>query len=125
VVLVGFGTRRGTVITGGMWGASTREVAVPPARTGSLEDALHRTAPAQALFVFQRVDRPGLLTAVLPHRAIGVVYHPDRERWGNDVSTVLGERYDAFLWFDESTAVRPLPTRRVDAFDPETYPSGV
>ncbi|TQM78318.1 erythromycin esterase-like protein [Saccharothrix saharensis] len=125
VVLVGFGTHRGTVIAGEAWGAGTREVAVPPARPGSLEDALHRTAPAAALFVFPRDDRPDLLTAVLPHRAIGVVYHPDRERWGNYVSTVLGERYDAFLWFDESRAVRPLPVRRVDAFEPETYPSGV
>ncbi|MFJ6673825.1 erythromycin esterase family protein [Actinosynnema sp. NPDC091369] len=125
VVLVGFGTHRGTVVAGEAWGASMQEMAVPPARPGSLEDVLHRTAPDRALFVFPRDDRPDLLTDVLPHRAIGVVYHPERERWGNYVSTVLGERYDVFVWVDRSTALRPLPTRRVDALEPGTYPSGV
>jgi erythromycin esterase len=61
---------------------------------------------------------------VLDHRAIGVVYHPERERWGNYVPTVLGDRYDAFLWFDETRALLPLPTRRVDTLEPETYPTG-
>ncbi|MEU4769833.1 erythromycin esterase family protein [Actinosynnema sp. NPDC023794] len=125
VVLVGFGSHRGTVIAGEAWGASTRAMPVPPARPGSLEDVLHRDAPGEALFVFPHHDQPDLLTATLPHRAIGVVYHPERERWGNYASTVLGRRYDAFLWFDETAALRPLHARRVDVFEPETYPSGV
>jgi erythromycin esterase-like protein len=61
----------------------------------------------------------------LVQRAIGVVYRPERERLGNYVPTVLGDRYDAFLWFDETRAVTPLPAGRVDALEPETYPSGV
>ncbi|MCE7000262.1 erythromycin esterase family protein [Saccharothrix sp. S26] len=125
VVLVGFGTHRGTVIAAEAWGSGTRSTPVPPARPGSLEDVLHRTAPAEALFVFPRPGGPDLLTAVLPHRAIGVVYHPERERWGNYVPTVAGERYDAFVWCDRSTALRPLRADRVDVFEPETYPSGV
>ncbi|AXB41360.1 erythromycin esterase family protein [Amycolatopsis albispora] len=111
VVLVGFGSHRGTVVAGESWGAPMRELPVPPARAGSLEDVLHRSAPAQALFTFPRLDRPDLLTTELPHRAIGVVYHPERERWGNYVPTVVGDRYDAFGWFDESRALRPLNTR--------------
>ena len=75
--------------------------------------------------MFPRDDRPDVLTGTLEHRAIGVVYHPDRERWGNYVPTVLGERYDAVCWFDESRALRPLHVRTVDAVEPETYPSGV
>ncbi|MCC8246129.1 erythromycin esterase family protein [Saccharothrix luteola] len=47
---------------------------------GSLGDVLHGTAPDEALFVFPHDDQPDLLTATLPHRAIGVVYHPERER---------------------------------------------
>ncbi|MFD1152654.1 erythromycin esterase family protein, partial [Saccharothrix hoggarensis] len=126
VVLVGFGAHRGTVIAGDAWGADQRVMPVPPARDGSLEDELHHTAPGEALFVFPPGhDRPDLLTTALAHRAIGVVYHPERERLGNYVPTVLGDRYDAFLWFDETTALRPLRTRRVDVFEPETYPSGV
>jgi erythromycin esterase len=126
VVLVGFGSHRGTVVAGDAWGAPMATMPVPPARPHSLEDVLHATAPPRALFVFPAdgEQRPDLLTEELDHRAIGVVYHPERERWGNYVPTVLGERYDAFCWFDESRAVHPLHLR-ADAREPETFPSGV
>jgi erythromycin esterase len=125
VVLVGFGTHRGTVIAGTAWGAPMRAMSVPPAQRHSLEDVLHAAAPEQALLVFPTGDRPHLLTDELDHRAIGVVYHPRREAFGNYVPTVLGDRYDAFCWFDESHAVAPLAVRQVGAVEPETYPSGL
>jgi erythromycin esterase len=125
VVLVGFGTHRGTVVAGEAWGAPTRVMPVPPASRHSLEDVLHATAPPRALFVFPRTDRPDVLTDELDHRAIGVVYHPDRERLGNYVPTVLGDRYDAFCWFDRSQALRPLHVPPAHVLEPETYPSGV
>lgn len=126
VVLVGFGTHRGTVVAGSSWGAPAEVMAVPPAKEGSLEDVLHAAAPPRALMVFPPyARRPDVLVDELGHRAIGVVYRPERERWGNYVPTVLGERYDAFLWFDETTALRPLPTGAGDAREPETFPSGV
>jgi erythromycin esterase len=126
VVLVGFGSHRGTVVAGHTWGAPMEVMGVPEARPGSLEDILHAAAPPESLFVFPPVaDRPDLLVDELGHRAIGVVYRPERDRWGNYVPTVLGERYDAFFWFDETHAVRPLHTLRVDRREPETYPSGV
>lgn len=125
VVLVGFGTHRGMVVAGDAWGAPMQRMTVPPARRGSLEAALHDSAPPQALFVFPRDGQPHLLTEEIDHRAIGVVYHPDREAWGNYVPTVLGGRYDAFAWFDETQGVVPLRTRRADAMEPETYPAGV
>jgi erythromycin esterase-like protein len=83
VVLVGSGTHRGTVIAGDTWGAPMRRMRVPPARRRSLEDVLHAAAPDRALIVFPRADRPDLLTDTLDHRAIGVVYRPERERLGN------------------------------------------
>ncbi|GAA2218716.1 erythromycin esterase family protein [Micromonospora olivasterospora] len=125
VVLVGFGTHHGTVVAGDAWGAPMEVMPVPPGRRHSLEEVLHGAAPAQALFVFPRDGRPDLLTDELDHRAIGVVYHPERESWGNYVPTVLGERYDAFCWIDESQAVRPLRVRPASLAEPETYPSGV
>jgi erythromycin esterase-like protein len=125
VVLVGFGSHRGTVIAGDAWGAPMRVMAVPPARPGSLEDVLHASAPPQALLVFPRGDQPHLLTDELDHRAIGVVYRPEREAWGNYVPTVLGRRYDAFCWFDESRAVGPLHIDATDGREAQTYPSAV
>jgi erythromycin esterase-like protein len=126
VVLVGFGSHRGTVVAGPSWGAPAEVMGVPEAKEDSLEDVLHAAAPAQALMVFPPyADRPDVLVDELGHRAIGVVYRPERERWGNYVPTVLGERYDAFLWFDETAALRPLPARSGDAREAETFPSGV
>lgn len=125
VVLVGFGTYRGTVVAGDTWGAPMRLMPVPPARPGSLEAILSVAAPAESLFVFPTDGRPDLLTDELDHRAIGVVYQPNMERRGNYVPTVLGDRYDAFLWFDRSRGVRPLRTPHVELREPETFPSGV
>jgi erythromycin esterase-like protein len=125
VVLVGFGSHHGTVVAGEAWGAQMQVMAVPPARRHSLEDVLHAAAPPQAMFLFPPDDRPEVLTEELDHRAIGVVYHPDRERSGNYVPTVLGDRYDAFCWFDESKALHPLHRHLGIVAEPETYPSGV
>jgi erythromycin esterase-like protein len=126
VVLVGCGTHRGTVVAGSSWGAPMAAMELPPARPDSLENILHTGAPPQAVLVFPPFrQRPDVLVDEVPHRAVGVVYRPERERFGNYVPTVLGDRYDAFLWFDESRAVAPLHTERVDTHEPETYPTGV
>ncbi|MFE9656400.1 erythromycin esterase family protein [Micromonospora sp. NPDC006431] len=125
VVLVGFGTHHGTVVAGDAWGAPMEVMPVPPGRRHSLEEVLHGAAPAQALFVFPGDEPLDLLTDELDHRAIGVVYHPERESFGNYVPTVLGDRYDAFCWIDESQAVRPLRLRPTALAEPDTYPSGV
>jgi erythromycin esterase len=125
VVLVGFGSHHGTVVAGDGWGSPMEEMVVPPAREAALEGVLHAAAPARALFVFPPDDRPDLLTDTLDHRAIGVVYHPDRDQWTNYVPTVLGDRYDAFCWFDQTRAVRPMRVPPAPSFEPQTYPTGV
>ncbi|MEV6342980.1 erythromycin esterase family protein [Actinoplanes sp. NPDC051851] len=126
VALVGFGTHHGMVMAGDSWGAPMRAVALRPARRGSLEAVLHEHAPPRSLFVFPERGRGlRLLSGTLGHRAIGVVYHPELEDRDTYVPTVLGDRYDAFCWFAETWAVRPVPTRTVDTRAPETYPAGV
>jgi erythromycin esterase-like protein len=125
VVLVGFGTYQGTVVAGEAWGAPMQTMTVPPARPGSLEDVLHRAAPPQGVATFDEYRNLALLTDEIDHRAIGVVYDPKVEAWGNYVPTTLGRRYDAFCWFDRSQELQPLPTRAVRPIEPETYPFGV
>lgn len=125
VVLIGLGTHHGTVVAGEAWGAPMREMTVPPARRGSLEEALHAAAPEQALFVFPPSAPLELLTDVIEHRAIGVVYHPDREAWRNYVPTVLGRRYDAFIWCDQTRGVLPLATSGGRPEETQTFPAGV
>ena len=42
------------------------------------------------------------------HRAIGVVYKPAHERYGNYVPTILPHRYDALIYLERTRALRPL-----------------
>jgi erythromycin esterase len=123
VVLVGFGSHRGSVIAGAEWGAPAERMPVPPAREGSWEDVLNRAGEEDKLLIFAE-DEDGLLEP-RAHRAIGVVYDPAYERFGNYVPTVLSRRYDAFLYVDETRALHPLHMgTRENGEPPETFPSG-
>ncbi|WP_018222817.1 erythromycin esterase family protein [Salinispora pacifica] len=124
VVLVGFGSHRGTVVAAPHWGSPAEKMNVPPAREGSVERRLHELLPEQAVLIFDGADQPGWVTEPLDHRAIGVVYNPSFESWGNYQPTRLGERYDGFVWCDEATALDPLPARGTRG-ELETYPAGV
>jgi len=125
VVLVGFGSHRGSVIAGAEWGAPMESMPVPPARKGSWEDILHRTGEEDKLLVFAEAEDEDRLLEPRAHRAIGVVYDPAYERFGNYVPTVLPRRYDAFMYIDQTQALHPLHIyRREDGEAPETFPSG-
>ncbi len=122
--VVGFASYRGSVIAGEAWDAPWEEMRVPPGRSGSWEEALHLVEPADKLLVFAR-PADGEMAAWRGHRAIGVVYRPQYEMYGNYVPTVLPRRYDALLFFDRTTALRPLIQPADDGREPpETYPSG-
>ena len=124
VVLMGFGTHRGSVIAGATWGAPMQRMTVPPAREGTWEDLLHQAGAENKLLIFR--DGEKTLGRPRGHRAIGVVYEPALERLGNYVPTVLPERCDAFLYLDETQALHPLHIRsEADGEPPETYPWNV
>jgi erythromycin esterase-like protein len=118
VVLVGLGGHRGGVIAGEAWGAQMQRMPVPPARPGSLEAVLHDRVGEDTLVVVPPGTGPEWLHRRLDHRAIGVVYRPERERWGNYVPTVLAQRYDAFLYFEETSPLQPLHLERADEHVP-------
>jgi erythromycin esterase-like protein len=126
VVLVGFGSHRGSVIAGEEWDAPMEKMPVPPARPGSWEDVLHQAGSEDKLLLFTEGNGEGPLAEPRGHRAIGVVYHPPYEHLGNYVPTVLPRRYDAFLYFEESEALHPLHIAAdLTREEPETFPSGV
>ncbi|MFJ8684980.1 erythromycin esterase family protein [Micromonospora wenchangensis] len=124
VTLIGFGGYRGTVVAAPHWGSPAEVMTVPPAREGSVEWRLHELLPERAVLVFGGPDQPDWVTGTAEHRAIGVVYDPTFERWGNYVPSRLADRYDAFVWCDESTALHPLPTPSTTN-ELETYPAGL
>jgi erythromycin esterase-like protein len=126
VVLVGFSSYAGTVIAANQWGAPMQSMRVPAGRPGSWEDLLHRAAPSDRLLMFDRVRDTDALLEPRGHRAIGVVYRPQHEAYGNYVPTVLPRRYDALAFFDRSHALHPLHLPvRADQDLPETFPTGV
>ena len=45
-------------------------------------------------------------------RAIGVIYRPDTERLSHYFDASLPNQFDEWIWFDETTAVRPLTTQQ-------------
>ena len=125
VVLVGFGSYKGSVIAGRMWGGKMQEMEVPPAKENSVEEMLHSDSAEDKLLIFN--DNSSLKERFkkwLPHRAIGVVYHPSSER-GNYVPTKLSSRYDAFLYLDKTKALHPLQLKPQGHLTPETFPFGI
>ncbi|WP_050433025.1 erythromycin esterase family protein [Chondromyces crocatus] len=126
VVLVGFSTYRGTVIAGEEWGAPMKRMLVPPGRPGSYEDVFHRLGGDDRLLLLGDAPATPELLEPRGHRAIGVVYHPQYEQYGNYVPTVLPRRYDAMLFIEESRALAPLHlVERHEPEVPETYPTGM
>jgi erythromycin esterase len=127
VVLVGFSTHHGSVIAASEWGAPMQRMEVPPARAGSFEDLVHRSGTAESCIIFgsDLAKHPGF-EEPLGHRAIGVVYSPRGERWGNYVPTIIPHRYDAMIYIEETHAVDPLHMPvAVSCDEPDTYPSGM
>lgn len=124
VTLIGCASYSGSVIAASAWGSVEQRFATPDARQGSHEDLMHHALGADATLVFGHERRGPWLSTVLGHRAIGVIYAPERER-GNYVPTVMGGRYDALLWFERADALTPLHHEpKPDEPEFETEPSG-
>jgi erythromycin esterase-like protein len=125
VYLVGFGSYRGTVIAGEEWGAPMQEMEVPEAREGSIEHVLHREGTDTRYLLFNTEDIRMQYDEAIKHRAIGVVYDPERERFGKYVPSVMAQRYDAFVFIDETKALHPLGLPAYSKQMPDTYPFGL
>ncbi|HEU4451951.1 MAG TPA: erythromycin esterase family protein [Longimicrobium sp.] len=125
-VIVGFSSYAGSVIAGEEWGAPMERMPVPEARAGSWEAVFHEAGAEDKLLLLEGFDEVEGALDARGHRAIGVVYRPEAERFGNYVPTVLPYRYDAMLYIDRSSALRPLHMVPVEEHEvPETYPSGM
>lgn len=105
--IVGFGTHKGTVIASEAWGAEQKIMDVPPAKAFSWEDYLFQAGSFDKWLLFTDENR-SYFSDILGHRAIGVVYHPEMEHYGNYVPSNLSARYDAFIYVDTSKALHPL-----------------
>lgn len=124
VYLVGFGSYEGRVMAGNSWGAPMHDVEVPEAKEDSWESLLHSAGEENKLIFMEDIPDSFFSTKRIGHRAIGVVYRPAYERYGNYVPSILPQRYDAFVFIDKTKALHPLHITPYTEQMPDTYPFG-
>ena len=110
--LIGFGTDRGVVAAAHDWDAPMERMRVRPAHPESYERLFHDAGHPAALLPLREPARAAVRDELLAprlERAIGVVYRPDRELESHYFQAVLPAQFDKYVWFDETTAVEPLP----------------
>lgn len=126
VVLVGFGSYGGTVVAARSWGARMQEMDLPPAQKGTWEYLLHTAGRDNKLLIMDDLlPNDMLLEHHIGHRAVGVVYNPAYEQYGNYVPSVMPMRYDAFVHLDQTKTLHPLHLEPHGHQVPQTYPFGV
>jgi len=135
---IGFGTHAGTVAAASDWDEPMEVMDVRVSLRDSYERAFHDATREGAKATRFLLDlREGVHDAVreelqVPRleRFIGVVYRPGTERFSHYAQAVLPAQFDAYAWFDETTAVAPLDATARGAGDvsgalPDTYPFGL
>jgi erythromycin esterase-like protein len=124
VYLVGFGTYEGSVIAAHSWGDTVQKINVPVAKEDSWEWLLHEAGTENKLLFMNDLGNSIFQKKRIGHRAIGVVYRPACEQYGNYVPSILPERYNAFIFINKTKALHPLHLTSYDVQMPDTYPFG-
>jgi erythromycin esterase-like protein len=126
--LIGMGTAGGTVAAADDWDEPMQVKRVRPPLAESHEDASHRAGIERFLLDLRdgELDPPLRDALMSPQleRFIGVIYRPETERWSHYSEAILPRQFDAWLWFDQTRAVTPLPGEQRPG-DEETWPFGL
>jgi erythromycin esterase-like protein len=124
--LIGFGTHTGTVAAATDWDGDMEVKRVQPSHRNSYERLCHDSSVPRFLLDLGRhesVSHRLLVTRL--ERFIGVIYRPDTELASHYSQASLPRQFDAYVWFDDSTAVTPLGPEHARCGVPETYPFGL
>src|SRR5438874_10533207 len=123
--LIGFGTHTGTVAAASDWDGDMEIKRVRPSHRDSYERLCHDAGIPPFLLDLGRDEalRRRLLESRL-ERFIGVIYRPDTELTSHYADASLPQQFDAYAWFDETSAVTPLGPENAKAAVPDTYPFG-
>ncbi|MER8731323.1 protein-L-isoaspartate(D-aspartate) O-methyltransferase [Mesorhizobium sp. M1227] len=126
VALIGLSTHSGTVAAATDWDGDMEVKPVRPSHNDSYERLCHDSGVSPFLLDFERDDtlRERLLERRL-ERFIGVIYRPETELHSHYADASLARQFDAFVWFDETSAVTPLGPEHAGTGLPETYPFGL
>jgi erythromycin esterase-like protein len=121
--LVGFGTHTGTVAAASDWDGAMEVKRVQPSHQDSYERLCHDSGNPRFVLDLNRDDalRQQLQSPRI-ERFIGVIYRPDTEIISHYAEASLPLQFDAYVWFDETTAVTPLGPEHIKPGVPDTYP---
>ena len=108
VYAIGFGTYRGDVLAARQWEGAMERMQIPGAVSGSYEYLMQQAGISPMLLLLDDPEDHRPLMQPRGNRAIGVIYQPEQDATQNFVRTVLPRRYNAFLFFEETTALTPL-----------------
>jgi protein-L-isoaspartate(D-aspartate) O-methyltransferase len=126
--LIGLGTHAGTVAAASDWGGDMEVKRVRPSHRDSYERLCHDADVARFLLDLRvgrhRALRQRLLEPRL-ERFIGVIYRPETELLSHYADASLPQQFDAYVWFDETSAVTPLGPTHARPGAPDTYPFGL
>jgi erythromycin esterase-like protein len=107
--LVGFFTHSGTVFAAPGWDQPGRVYNLRPALPESYSGLFHRTGnPAFMLLIKDNPELERQLGQQMLERAVGVVYAPHSERQSHYFEAILADQFDAAIYYDRTSAVRPL-----------------
>ena len=124
--LIGFGTHAGTVAAATDWGGDMEIKRVRPSHRDSYERLCHDAGAPRFLLDFGRDEALSRrLSEPRQERFIGVIYRPETEMMSHYADASLSRQFDAFAWFDETSAVTPLGPEHARAGVPDTYPFGL
>jgi erythromycin esterase-like protein len=121
--LIGFGTDTGTVAAATDWDGDMEVKRVRPSHGDSYERLCHEAGKRRFLLDLSRHEplRSHLLEPRL-ERFIGVIYRPETELMSHYAEASLPGQFDAYVWFDETSAVTPLGPEHARRGVPDTYP---
>ncbi len=125
--LIGFGTHSGMVACASDWDGPMEVKPVNSSRQDSYERLAHDSGTARFLLDLREGVHDRLRYRLLEprlERFIGVIYRPETERWSHYAAASLAQQFDAYVWFDQTGAVTPLPTPMRKGAE-ETYPFGL
>jgi len=124
--LIGFGTHVGTVAAATDWDGEMEVKRVRASRGDSYERLCHDSGVPRFLLDLRRDEalRRRLLEPRL-ERFVGVIYRPETELMSHYADASLPQQFDAYVWFDESSAVTPLGPEHAREGVPDTYPFGL
>ena len=128
---IGLGTHTGTVAAADDWDGPMKVKTVQPSMAESYERLGHDSGVPRFLLDLREGQQKRVLALLEEprlERFIGVIYRPETERWSHYSQAILPHQFDAWVWFDETEAVTPLPgeTRPGEqASADETWPFGL